>query len=355
MNQEVLILIAAFFILLSQFQIQQLFAFYQMIRGFNRRAVRRAILLYTIRARRARRLNRRTAPYFWTWPRPAESWFEINYYNRVIPVTYFRQQLRMNRETFDELLDILRDRIQRQDSRFRNCIPAEKVLAIGLHRLAHGIPYHVLGTSLNVGKSTAIEATQDVVGALYELRNEHIHFPETEEESLKSIATFRDLSRLPNIVGAIDGTHVRIIAPINNAADYYSRYQHYDFIIQAVADGQKIFLDFASGYPGSMHDARVLRNSTLFARAERREVLTEPVSNTAGQPMGPYLLGDSAYPISSWLIKPYPEGTRDPLEIRFNKELSSARVKVENAFGVLKNRWRIMLKRFDSSIEFATK
>ena len=54
MDQKILILIAALFILLSQFQIQQL-VFYQIIRGFNRRAVRRAILLYTIRAGRARR------------------------------------------------------------------------------------------------------------------------------------------------------------------------------------------------------------------------------------------------------------------------------------------------------------
>lgn len=54
-------------------------------------------------------------------------------------------------------------------------------------------------------------------------------------------------------------------------------------------------------------------------------------------------------------MKPYPEGTWDPREIAFNKELSSGRVKVECAFGVLKNRWRILLKRFDSAISFAVR
>jgi len=54
-------------------------------------------------------------------------------------------------------------------------------------------------------------------------------------------------------------------------------------------------------------------------------------------------------------MKPYPEGTRDRDEIRFNKQLSSARVKVECAFGLLKSRWRVLQKRFDSSVEFAIK
>lgn len=66
-------------------------------------------------------------------------------------------------------------------------------------------------------------------------------------------------------------------------------------------------------------------------------------------------MGDSAYPISPWLQKPFPEATRDRTEIKFNKELSSARVKVECAFGCLKSRWRILSKRLDSELAFSVK
>ena len=72
----------------------------------------------------------------------------------------------------------------------------------------------------------------------------------------------------------------------------------------------------------------------------------------AGREIRPVLLGDSAYPLSTWLLKPYHEGTNDPEEINFNKELSRARVSVECAFGILKGRWRILQKRLDSDIAF---
>ena len=306
-----------------------------------------------LRQRNQRLRRQRIGPYTWSIPRPAESWFDIHYNDPAIPQEYFRQQLRVNKNTFDIIRNTLGARINRENSKFRDCLPPEKVLAMGLYRLAHGNSYSTIAPVFNVGKSTVIEAVQDVVNGLYEIRNDHIKFPETLAEVTTSIETFANLTDLPNVVGAIDGSHVRIKAPVDSAPGYFSRYQQHDFIVQAVVNGKKHFLDFACGFPGSMHDGRVLRRSRIFARAERREILTIPTVNAAGQEIGPYLVGNSAYPLSPWLMKPFPEGTRDRDEIKFNRQLSSAQVKVEFAFGILKNRWRILMKRFDSSVAFA--
>ena len=313
-----------------------------------------ALLEYERQVRQRRR-RRRPNPYRWRLPRPNVSWFEIHFRDRAIPAMYFKSQLRMTRDTFDVLLNVLRPFLLRQNTALRDCIPPEKVLALGLYRLAHGNSYLTIGATFGVGKSTVIEAVQDVTEALFEVRNEYIKFPVTEAETRACVETFAELSDLPNIAGAIDGTHIQIKAPLESAVDYFSRYHQHDFIVQGVVDGRKVFLDFAAGFPGSLHDARVLRNSTLYRRAEGDEVLRNPTAQVGHHVIRPYLVGDSAYPLVPWLQKPFPEATRDRDEIAFNKELTAARVSVECAFGILKSRWRILAKRLDSSIDFAVK
>lgn len=305
--EAVLVTVAVILLLLIQLNQQQFVIFRMMYERWANECLT-ILTAAMIRARNRQRRRIARSPYAWSVPRPVESWFDLHYYDARIPQDFFRQQLRVTRNTFNRILNMLGHRLVRQQSRFRDPLPPEKILALGLYRLGHGNSYVSIGPSFNVGKSTVIEAVQDVVEALYELRNEYIKFPETEAETLAATETFEELSELPNIVGAIDGSHVRIIAPKDSAVDYFSRYQQYDFIIQAVVNGRKLFLDFACGFPGSMHDARVLRRSAIFRKAERGEILSAPTVHINGRhELRPYLVGDSAYPLSPWLMKPYPE------------------------------------------------
>ena len=89
----------------------------------------------------------------------------------------------MRRATFRLLLDVLRPYITRQNTCFRRCIEPEKVLAIGLTRLAHGGTYVSIGPGFNVGTTTVIEAVEDVVTGLVSIKHDYIKFPETEAGS----------------------------------------------------------------------------------------------------------------------------------------------------------------------------
>ena len=310
------------------------------------------------RKRQQRQRSRRHNPYRrCRLSRPsAELWFETYLTNQEIPDKFFKRQLRMKRCTFDALLNLLRTQLSRQDTALRDWIPREKVLAIGIYRLARGFPYTNIGATFGVSKNTAVEAVQDVTEALFELRNELIKFPVSTEETRSCTETFSALSNLPNVVGAIGCSHIQKKAPAESTIDYFSRYQQYDFIVQGVVDGRKMFLDFAAGFPGSLHDSRVLRNSTLYRRAEEGEILANPTAQFGSQNIRPYLVGANTHPLRSWLLKPFPVSTEDQEEIAFNKELSAARLPVECALGVLTSRWGILAKRLDTnSMSFSVK
>ena len=69
----------------------------------------------------------------------------------------------MDRCTFDILLNVLRLAVTRENTQLRVYFAPEKVLALGLYRLAHGNSYEGIGLNFNVGRSTVLEAVLDVV------------------------------------------------------------------------------------------------------------------------------------------------------------------------------------------------
>lgn len=68
--------------------------------------------------------------------------------------------------------------------------------------------------------------------------------------------------------------------------------------------------------------------------------------------MPPFLIGDSAFPLSVNLMKPFPNSqSLTHTQKNFNRQLSSARSVIENAFGRLKGRFRIVSKKMEFNID----
>jgi len=65
------------------------------------------------------------------------------------------------------------------------------------------------------------------------------------------------------------------------------------------------------------------------------------------------LVGDAAYPMLPFLMRPYCGSRLTAKQENFNFHHSSVRIVVENAFGRLKARWRILKRQLDVKISLA--
>jgi hypothetical protein len=157
---------------------------------------------------------------------------------------------------------------------------------------------------------------------------------------------------MPGVVGAIDYTHVHIVKPqILYPEDYfYHKTSGYSIIAQAVVDSKKRFIDLFVGMPGSTNDSRTLWRSGLYANVQRRRILND-MNGVQHEGFSPYLLGDKGYPLLSWLMVPHKDDRPlIVLERLYNKRLRRGRCVVENAFGLLKMNWQVLLTKSDLSV-----
>ena len=67
----------------------------------------------------------------------------------------------------------------------------------------------------------------------------------------------------PRCFGAIYGSHIPIVAPDESPKDYFNRKGWFSLNIQVLVDSRYRFIDLCIGWPGSVHDARVLSRGVI--------------------------------------------------------------------------------------------
>lgn len=83
-------------------------------------------------------------------------------------------------------------------------------------------------------------------------------------------------------------------------------------------------------WPGSVHDARILRESAIFSTFESSQ-----------KPLSGFFLGDSGYMLRDWLMTPI-INTRLPREEAYNTAHCGTRCTIERCIGILKRRWHCL-------------
>ncbi|CAM5126002.1 unnamed protein product [Eretmochelys imbricata] len=152
----------------------------------------------------------------------------------------------------------------------------------------------------------------------------------------------------PNCGGAIDGTHIPILAPDHLANQYVNRKGYFSVVLQALVDHKGRFTDTNVGRLGKVHDAHIFRNSGLFEQLQEGTYFPDQKITVGDVEMPIVILGNPGYPLLPWLMKPY-TGSLDSSKEPFNYRLCKCRMVVKYAFGRLKACWRCLLTRLDLS------
>jgi len=235
---------------------------------------------------------------------------------------------RLNRQCIVDLCDLLASDLERCTNRSSALSVSTQVL-VALRYFATGSFQRVDGDLHGVSQSSVSRSVNAVAKAVSRHASQFIKFPTDEASQRRIKAEFYDLAGFPNVLGCVDGTQIPILAPKVNEHVYVCRKGFHSLNVQGICDAKLRFLNIVTKYPGSTHDAFIWRECA---------VCSYMATNDNG-----WLLGDSGYPLSPFLMTPVINATT-AADQAYNKRHSKTRNTIERAFGLLKMRFRCLHK-----------
>ncbi|ETI30114.1 hypothetical protein F443_22765, partial [Phytophthora nicotianae P1569] len=204
-----------------------------------------------------------------------------------------------------------------------------KRVAVTMIYLSTGGTIDSAATVMGMSKTSALVYICQVLSVLTRMAKEEITMPNTQTEIERVTDGFERIAGFPGVIGAVDGSLMRISRPAEHEG-WYCR-KHFPAVnMQDVVDHETRFRSYCIR-AGSINDQALWNQSGL--------------RNKVSVPSGMHLLGDAGYKIFRHLLTPFDEkeASYSAQKRRYNYKLSQTRITVERAFGILKNRYRILL------------
>lgn len=250
----------------------------------------------------------------------------------------FHNFMRMPPAMFGELVDRLTPRLTKPMTNFRaNLEPGLKV-AVTLRHLASGAKYRDMQYAWRVPHNTISKVVREVCEAIVEeYLDEQMTCPATEHEWRQISEDWMQRWNFPYTIGAIDGKHVACKAPPNTGSEYYNYKGFFSIILFAMVSSDYKFLWADVSGNGSASDAQIYNHSELKQGLEDDTIIgwprPDPLPNDT-QDVPYFIVGDDAFSLRTYLMKPYSSRNLTREERIYNYRLSRARRVVENALAL---------------------
>ncbi|CAF2774815.1 unnamed protein product [Rotaria sp. Silwood2] len=281
------------------------------------------------------------------------------WWTEIVPLMtdiQFKENFRIKRSTFDDLVRIVGPHISKQDTNYRAAIPVQKRIACALYILGSTCELRTVSNLLGIGINTAGVLLHEFCDVMIDLfLHKLIKFPTTDVEIRETIQGFFTKFDYPSCLGSLDGTHIQIKPPLGAEPDYYNYKKYHSVIMLATVNSDLLFTYINVGAPGRCNDSSVYSRCTLYD-VVRNSIYNNYYIIENNVKICAHLIADSAFGLHSTLLKPYSERPNMPKEeCLFNYRLSRARSTVERAFGTMKNRFRCIHKKMDYDINNSIK
>jgi hypothetical protein len=275
--------------------------------------------------------------------------FSFEAHSALLSDRRFKRMYRLSRHDFCGITDlVVANRIACGSPKVR--VPVESRLSMTLRYLACG-SYLDIAISHCVSISTFYFVVDEMLVDLDESLSIKFPFRSAEWLERSSIGFSRDRSPLRGCVGALDGIAIKIYEPsaadAANPSTYYNRKGFFALCVQAVCDFDYTFTFVSAQCPGSTHD------SVAFAVSGLARLLSGCADESMAR--GYWIAADDAYCCRDRLLTPWPGRGLSPDKDCFNYWQSSARIYIEQAFGMLVWRWGIFWRPIRAALPKASR
>uniref|UniRef100_A0A8C7IWX7 Putative nuclease HARBI1 n=1 Tax=Oncorhynchus kisutch TaxID=8019 RepID=A0A8C7IWX7_ONCKI len=155
---------------------------------------------------------------------------------------------------------------------------------------------------------------------------QYIQFPYTAVQQDRGKRDFHTIAEFPNVIGAIDCTHIAIKAPSLNEFNFVHRKGFHSVHVQVICDSHLALLNVVAKWPAGTHDSVIVQNSSVGLNLQE------------GAVEDGWLIGDRGYPLKTWLMTPLTNPSNQQ-EARYNQAHARTRTTAERTIGLLKGRW----------------
>lgn len=142
---------------------------------------------------------------------------------------------RFSRSSIEYIATLIAEDVEPSTARNHSLSSTEELL-VTLRYFATGSFMQVIGDTFGYDKATVSRAVRRVSLALAAKAADFIKWPDTPNEVNENKRGFYQLANFPCVLGCIDGTHVRILAPTDNEPNYVNRKGTHSINVQVITD-----------------------------------------------------------------------------------------------------------------------